>query len=127
MITLKIFSKIENAVGYMGCYKDLVPHAFLVDKGSDPSQTTNTCSRNCTGYLYYALQGTNCYCGNTNDELNKYGGLAASDSECTTYATPFHEWAGAVNRISVYSVASKHLFLCLLFLLLWYLKKKKLY
>jgi len=97
--------QIENAVGYMGCYKDSIPHAFLVDKGSDPSQTTYTCSRNCKGYLYYALQGTNCYCGDTGAELNKYGGLV-DDSECIGYATPSLEWAGAINRISVYHVAS---------------------
>jgi len=109
MVTF-FFLPIENYVGYMGCYKDSIPHAFLVDKGSDQSQTTNTCSRNCTGYLYYALQNTNCYCGNTNAELSIYGGIVG-DSECTTYATPSHEWAGAVNRISVYSVASNHLFL----------------
>ena len=99
------FFQIENAVGYMGCYKDSTPHAFLVYKGSDPSQTTNTCSRNCTGYLYYALQGTDCYCGNTNGELQKYGGLAASDSECQHYVSGVGEWAGATNRISVYHVS----------------------
>jgi len=97
----------------MGCYKDSIPHAFLVDKGSDPSQTTNTCSRSCKGYLYYALQNTTCYCGNTNEELNKYGGIT-SDSQCASYATTSYEWAGAANRTSVYYVASNISFIFLL-------------
>jgi len=116
----KIF-KIENAPGYVGCYKDSIPHAFLVDKGSDPSQTTNTCSRNCTGYLYYALQNTTCYCGNTEAELNKYGGIAANDTECMSYVTPHQEWAGAVNRISVYLVASNFFTLSPSFLFFFFL------